>query len=279
MRALLPAALAICTCLLAAPDASADGAEEPGQPAGISRPAIPKSDLKALQDPALRAWVMRDWRRLISISGKWAAAEPANPAPWRYLGDGYFGLLAMPQAQAAYRKALELEGIAEVWESLGEAHLWQGIWYQSKSAGELAAKEFDEALRSMESALAVDPSYTKVMGGIGALRYHQQKFQLALAALESALDQYPKDARSWHYLGMAYAADGDDASAVSAFQAAAELTYDPMAQLRNWLLLRQSAQIIGREDLVGEADQKLERIGQVLRERQMEQQVARIERE
>jgi cytochrome c-type biogenesis protein CcmH/NrfG len=228
-----------------------------------------------LHDPALQAWIKQDWSRLIRISTEWAAADSTSVAAWRYLGDGYFGLHAMPQAQAAYRKALELKASAELWESLGEAHLWQGIWYQSNSEHELAAHEFDQALSCMQSAQALDPDNLKVFSGIGAIRYHQQEFGLALASLEQALNQNPQDARSWHYLGMTHAANGYHSSAIPAFQAAVKLTYNPFAQLRNWLLLKRSAAAIDRTNLVAEADENLVRIARTIRGRKPDERATR----
>ena len=271
------AAVLISICISGGPAAFAASDQELTGQSKIAIRGTLNEDANPLHDPALQAWISQDWPRLIRISTELTVADSSNAAAWRYLGDGYFGVRAMRQAQAAYRKALELEETAEVWESLGESHLWQGIWYQSKLADEFAAKEFDQALGSMQSAQALDPDNAKFLGTIGAIRYHRKEFQLALAALEPTVKQNPQDARSWHYLGMAHAADGDAASAITAFQSAVQLTYNPFSQLRNWVLLRQSAATIGRDDLVREADENLERIARRIRGLQGDEKVARNE--
>jgi cytochrome c-type biogenesis protein CcmH/NrfG len=232
--------------------------------------------MKPLHDPALHAWIMEDWSRLISIASDWVLADPSNVAAWRYLADGHFGMNAMDKAELVYRKVLELEETAVVWESLGETLLWQGIAHQLQSADELAAVDLDEALGCMQSALGLDAGYARVFGGIGMIRYHQQEPELARAALELHLGHYPQDARSWHYLGMVQADLGDDESAVSAFRAAVSLTVNPLSQLRNWLLLRESATRIGRDDLVREANENLYRMASLIRDRQANDQVTSI---
>lgn len=274
-RARFSAAFLICICVSVVSAADVEGAQEHTQQSEIARDGMLYKAMNPLHDPALEAWIKQDWPRLIRIASEWTVAESSNAAAWRYLGDGYFGVHAMREAQAAYRKVLELEESADVWESLGEAHLWQGIWYQSKSADDLAAKEFDQALRCMQSAQALDRDDAKHLGGIGVIRYHQEQYELALAALKQTLSHYPQDARSWHYLGMAHAAAGDPGSAVSAFREAVKLTYNPLSQLRNWVLIRQSAATIGRDDLVVEADDNLERIARTIHDRQPDEKAAR----
>lgn len=269
-RARFNAAFAICAALAAFNAAAA----ESNAPPEAARAQFLKRDLNPMHDPALKAWTTGDWNRLIGIASEWALLEPANPAAWRYLGDGYFGVHAMGKAATAYHKALDLEATAALWESIGESHLWQGIFYQSRSVDEPAAAEFEHALAAMNAALALDPNYRQVIGAIGAIRYHQQALDRALAALEGHVVAYPDDARSWHYLGMTHAEMGDHASAVTDFRAAVELTRNPLAQLRNWLLLRQSAERIERADLVSEADEHLERIAGEIRA-QREEQLAR----
>lgn len=241
-------------CLMSPP---AVGAEMPARPSVTSRQAIPLVPARERHDAALQAWLQKDWGRLLKVALAWTAADSGNPSAWRYVGDAYFGKYAMPDAQAAYRKVLALEESPAVWESLGEAHLWQGIWHQSRSADELAAVEFEHALDCLEAALALDPAATSALGGIGATRYHRKEFDLARSALEAKLKYDPEDVRSWHYLGMAHAADGDAVAAVSAYREAVHRTKNPLAQLRNWLLLKKSAQALGRADLVAEADENL----------------------
>ena len=126
----------------------------------------------------------------------------------------------MPEAIAAYRKAVELEpGNDNLWGTLG------GLYME---AGNNA-----EAARALDRSVAIEPSYS-ALTNLGLLKYQDGDYAAAAALQQQATQLNPLDFMVWANLGMALKADpANAAQARGAYAQAATRAEDYIAAQPN----------------------------------------------
>jgi tetratricopeptide (TPR) repeat protein len=137
---------------------------------------------------------------------------PQQPQAWNYLGLAYHANRQLPQAEAAYRKALALEPrFAPAHFNLGCLHLEQNRLPEALSAlsfftslegssldgwlklgtAQLRAQQPDAAERSFRMALTLQPQNLEALNGLGLTRFQRRKPQEALEFFNAALARRP----------------------------------------------------------------------------------------
>ena len=126
----------------------------------------------------------------------------------------------VPEAIAAYRKAVELEpGNDILWVTLGALYM---------EAGNNA-----EAARALDRSIAIEPSYS-ALTNLGLLKYQAGDYAGAAALQQQATQLNPLDFMVWANLGMALKADpAKAAQARSAYEQAATRAEDYIAAQPN----------------------------------------------
>ena len=135
-----------------------------------------------------------------------------------FRGKSFNGINRPKEAEAAYKKALEIDPkYAIAWNNLGilladqarfgeaEAAYLKTIELDPKLAyswsnlGVLVADKgrFDEAEAAYQKALEIDPKYTPAWNNLGVLLDDQGRFDEAEAAYQKALEIEPKYANAW----------------------------------------------------------------------------------
>ncbi len=139
----------------------------------------------------------------------------------RLIGQALGGVEAWPQAESAFRRALQQNpNNGEFWAWLAEAQ---------QHTGQDPAAAFDRALQ-------LAPDSPLVLGLYGLYASRQGHWAQALDALEQAVASAPDDVYWWLLLGEARARNGDVQSAQEAYRRAAALT---PSQPQNWYALAQ----------------------------------------
>ena len=124
-----------------------------------------------------------------------AHALPTPAAAWLLLGNTYYTLRLYPEAIAAYRQAILVDGEREaIADSLGIA---------LKDGG-----HFNEALQIFEGAKAKRPLDPFVWRQIGFVNAYLGRSEQAIPALEQSLGIDPRQPKVWQALLEAYHAEG-----------------------------------------------------------------------
>jgi len=172
------------------------------------------------------------FERAIQIEPSYAAAHAGLSMAWQKWGSQRPAPLKEfePQARAATRKALELDG------QLSEAHAaqgflqfsydwdWKGGENSIKRALELdpnnldahynyavllmALGRFPEALTEIQSAEQLDPLSHQVQVLFGHVLYRAGKYDEAVLRLKQAIEREPRSAQAHHLLGWVYEQKG-----------------------------------------------------------------------
>jgi TolB-like protein/Tfp pilus assembly protein PilF len=167
-----------------------------------------------------------------------------------YIQFSFVGPLApaefMPKAEAAARKALELdEGLAEAHAVLGST-LYRYYWNWSAAEGEFrraldlnpnfadghrmfagflaAAGRSEEALAELERARALDPLSVQTLLELAAASRAVGHYEQAVAELREALQQNPQLARAHFQLGLTYLEKGDLNEGVHELESAVKIS-------------------------------------------------------
>ena len=168
------------------------------------------------------------FERAIQIEPSYAAAHAGLSMAWQKWGSQRPAPVKEfePQARAAARKALELDG------QLSEAHAaqgflqfscdldWKGGENSIKRALELDPKNLDghynytvllmalgrfpEALTEIQTAEQLDPLSHQVQVLFGHLLYRAGKYDEAVQRLKQAIEREPRSAKAHHLLGLVF---------------------------------------------------------------------------
>jgi serine/threonine-protein kinase len=184
---------------------------------------------------------------------------------------------AFQKAQAAYRKALELDDtIAEAHAALAETKLyrewdWEGAERAFRRAIELDPSlarshvhyawylnlvgRQDEAVAEMKRARQLDPLDPLWAAWLGFIHWNAGEYEEALVSAREALELDPGDARAFRTLGLALAGKGSYQEAIAAQEEAADR--DPA--LRDGLAAAYAR--AGRRDQARQIATEMERAG------------------
>jgi len=118
------------------------------------------------------------------------------------------------EAESHFKRAIELN------PSYVPAHHWYALMLDSTLRG-------PEAIREMETALALDPFSTVLGSDLGMVLYHQKQFERAIAQFTKVLALDPTYADAYKELGQTYMYSGRYQLAMNSFQRAEELGASP----------------------------------------------------
>lgn len=201
--------------------------------------------------PASLRQALEDFQRAVELDAGYAPAQAGLATAWAQLAIAPFDLLpsreAMPKAEAAARKALELE------EELAEAHAALALvhhhyyWDWKKAEAEyqraialspsyaaahlsyswllMALNRREDALREIERAMAIvqetDPHRLVAVHATRAQAYYfGREFERAIEECEKALQLDPKHFMLHYILGRAYRRLGQGSKAIAQLKAA-----------------------------------------------------------
>jgi tetratricopeptide (TPR) repeat protein/tRNA A-37 threonylcarbamoyl transferase component Bud32 len=193
------------------------------------------------------------------------------------VGWGYSQLEAWPEAQAAFRQALNMDpGSIEAWDGLTDA-TYNGdgpdaAWLVAQealaanpggaalheNAAELAWERGDLAAAEDEyqQAIAVDPSYVSAYIGLADLYNESGRLTESLVTLESGIAANPKDSWLQQTLGQTLLDQGDAEGAYAHFSEA--LALDPSS---GWIALETASAYYQYSADVNGTSELLERAG------------------
>jgi tetratricopeptide (TPR) repeat protein len=133
------------------------------------------------------------------------SAYPDSPRAHEAMGENYFVLRQMPQAEREFREALKLQ------PNLPEAHLELGMVYAGSADWEKAEEEF-------RAQTKLQPGNAEAAYRLGSALLQQGKVHEARAELQRANRLLPDMPETLYSLGKAASLEGDSQSAESAWQ-------------------------------------------------------------
>ncbi len=141
----------------------------------------------------------RNYDKAARTLKKAGQTDPADPAPWVYLGETYLHQRSQGAATSAFREA-EKRARAAVAKSPNdaEAHYYLGVARQR--LGQLGA-----ALESLGKARELEPRSPLPIYQMGVTKALDQKWQESVDLLTRALELQPSLAYAYYYRGQAAA--------------------------------------------------------------------------
>jgi len=150
--------------------------------------------------------------------------DPKYIYAWDSLGDALYKQDQYAEAEKAYRKAIELDPkYVYAWDSLGDT-----LYFQDQYA---------EAEKAYRKAIELDPKYIYAWDNLGDALFRQEQYAEAEKAYRKAIELDPKYVHAWSFLGQALYKQGQDAEAEKAYRKAIEL--DPKC-VHAWSFLGQA---------------------------------------
>jgi serine/threonine protein kinase/Tfp pilus assembly protein PilF len=138
------------------------------------------------------------------------ATRPGSSGAYTNLGTALYAQKKLPEAVAAYHKAIELDPKhATAYYSLGIALRDQ--------------KKLPEAVAAYHKAIELDPKYALAYNNLGNALAEQKKVPEAIAAFHKAIELGPKFAPAYYNLGNAFYDNKKLPEAIAAFHKAIEL--------------------------------------------------------
>lgn len=167
------------------------------QAAGISRvpPAVlsakfshPRNEKTTeLYKKAGEAQAAKDAAKTVSILNKIVAADPADFIAWAQLGSLYFEQASFAEADAAFRKSLELkQEYVPAWINVGKMRL--------------AQKQVEAAIEIFKHAASLDPKNARVRQLLGEAYLQAKMGTLGVEALNEAIRLDPIGMAECHLL-------------------------------------------------------------------------------
>lgn len=144
------------------------------------------------------------------------SAYPDSPRAHEAMGENYFVLRQMPQAEREFREALKLQ------PNLPEAHLELGLVYAGSNQWDKAEEEF-------RAQKQLQPGNAEAAYRLGSALLQQGKLHEARAELQRANHLLPDMPETLYSLGKAASLDADAQSAENAWQRL--LTIEKTSQL------------------------------------------------
>ncbi len=177
--------------------------------AGVSSAAAdtsgtPPQDAAVYIAEAQAAVTESNWTRALTVTTRGLAWYPDNP-----------GLLCLQgytfRKMGQYQKSVDLVSRATPLDP-------KAVRYANRGYGYLALDNYSAALNDAETGISLDPTYTTNYGVKALAQSGFGQNALALAAVDTALEQDPGSAHYWHIKGMVLAASGDCSGAVAALE-------------------------------------------------------------
>ena len=176
---------------------------------------------------AQRAELDKDWATAAESYERAAALAEPSQAYTLYLtaGDRWMWAKAYDKAEAAYRRALDLQ------PNRIDAYLRLGHLARSRKA-------YDEALGWYRQAQEISPNHYALPYYMGITLREQKRYEEALRYFDIALEKEPKAAWTWYFKALTLKALARDDEAIFALERAISLYKKPPASwsklLREW---------------------------------------------
>jgi len=133
----------------------------------------------------------RDWAKLLALSLEWRKQEPRNGLAWFTSARALAALHRSPEAETAYRRAIECDpGDHLAWSNLGN------LMRQNRRQ--------IEAINAYRRALDLDPGYARAWQGAGLSYYAQNGMPGVLRISKKLLATDPELAAAWQALVKTY---------------------------------------------------------------------------
>ena len=160
-----------------------------------------------------------------------AAANPSDSEAWKIAGFAEFGLKRYAEAAADLQRALDLQRAAgaedvNTADALGRSYALAEQYdralpllvaattragakpdaetYYYRGLSEYRTKKTDDAVRSFEAAVKVDPKNAVSLFYLGRIAYERQQADAAVSALNRATTADPRFTEGWRLLTVAY---------------------------------------------------------------------------
>lgn len=174
-----------------------------------------------------------EWRDELTLWSSAVANEPTSYRAHYNLGDALDKAGRLAEAEASYRRALELKPVF----SLGHYSLGRLLYRTGRT---------EEAIDEFQGALADKPDYAEARNHLGLIYAERGDLGRARASYEDALKIEPENANALNNLGILAARQGRLDEAEASFRrAVAAAPYDPTGFTNLGALLAQSGR--GRE--------------------------------
>ncbi len=186
-----------------------------------------------------------DLRSALEHFGRAIELEPGHAAAWAGLAEARALLADYPGAEAAARRALELDGaLAPANAVLGFVRLhadwnWEGaaraldravgldpgaaLAHHWRAISLETAARHDEAVAAARTARELEPTIEAYALGVGYRLFWARRYDEAIAELESVLGRDPGSVSAHYFLGRCHAEAGRFAEAAAALEEAARL--------------------------------------------------------
>lgn len=170
---------AVAPAVTAAPAKAATAAAAHTAAPGGDKATVPPPD-DGLVARIAKVRDVGNWNVVVLLCTEWTRREPANPAAWLQLSDGYLKLQQYSEALDAATHASQVAPTdAAVWRHLAGVHV--------------ALDRYDDALRDYRQAIALDTRDVASLNRIGDIATRLGQYADAHAAYDQALALYPDD--------------------------------------------------------------------------------------
>jgi len=180
----------------------------------------PESPAKPLFDAGRRAAAKRAYATSAQLYEEAVAKDPNYVDAWNSLGYTYNEMRLYPKAEAALRRALELDSSARL------AHSNLGLALEGQ-------KKYEQAIPEFLKELEVNPKSLRAHADLGRVYVLAKQFDRAIPELETASTATPNDPAVYFNLGRAYAKTQQPDKAVKALEHSVEL--EPIPARWNWV--------------------------------------------
>jgi len=208
-----------------------------------------------------------DYARAVELIGRAIAIDATQPPFYDNLGVALRYLGSLDEAEAAHRKALELDpDFAAAHHNLGTTLHTQGRFIDAEASAKRslelnpanaealntygnilrATGRNGQAVKAYHKSLALNPGLVMAQMNLGAALRELGDLAGAEAALNRALEMDPNSADVYNNLGNVYVAQERKAKALAAFRRAVELVPKSPLALSNM-----AAAMVGEDDLAG----------------------------
>ena len=187
---------------------------------------------------------IEEYTRAAQLDPRYAAPHAGLAEVYAFMGN--FSLI--PQAMAYGTARTEAKRALELDPELAEAHSALGVvnteyewnWESAEreyrralalNPGSASTRQayadflsrqgrHDEALRTIQDAMRLDPLSPPVNGMLGTVYFHARRYEEAIAQYKRTLEMRREQVLTRFYLGLAYLQTGEHAEAISEFEAA-----------------------------------------------------------
>ena len=171
--------------------APASAKSEAAKPKPVEAKHLPTPEVQDMFKRGEEELKRKNWANAIEAFGSASKADPLYPEAWRELGTAHMNVRHFSEAEAAFRKYLELAPD----DYLAYANMAWALYNE---------KKFEEDRDLMLKRLAAAPQDGVALYRLGRAYLALHQPELAAPALERSVAQYPKYVSAQYFLSLAY---------------------------------------------------------------------------